>query len=311
MIELTNLTKKYADKTAVGRLSFQIHPGKVTGFLGPNGAGKSTTIRMILHLTLPTSGSVTVDGQEFRKLRTPLKKIGAMIDAAAIDPRLTPKQYLEILTIGSGLAETRADELLCLVGLKEVGSKKIGEFSFGMRQRVGLAAALLGDPETLILDEPFNGLDVEGIHWLRGLLRSLAAQGKAVFVSSHLLSEIQEIADRIIILAEGELIADMSMAQLQEKSLLSYVQVQTDDPQKLYESLKAEGAQVDRREDRILRVRSLSPKQIGDIAFEKGLHIYELTSHRPSLEQLFAELTEGKSEYGGKALCRNGKERTA
>ncbi|MGB4610092.1 MAG: ATP-binding cassette domain-containing protein [Saccharofermentanales bacterium] len=302
MIQLINLTKKYADKTAVNNISFQIHPGVVTGFLGPNGAGKSTTIRMILNLAIPTAGNVTVDGKVFANLSNPLKKIGAMVDANAIDSRLTPKQYLRILTTASGLAKEKAEEVLSLVGLKEVENKKIGKFSFGMRQRVGLAAVLIGDPETLILDEPFNGLDVDGIHWLRTSLRDLAKQGKAILISSHLLSEVQEVADRIIMLAKGELIADMSMEELQEKSLSSYVQVQTDDALKLSEILKTEGAQVDLTREKILRVRKMSQKHIGDIAFGHELRIYELVTHHPSLEQLFAEMIEGKTEYRGSNL---------
>lgn len=302
MIRLTNLTKKYADKTAVNAVSFQIHPGVVTGFLGPNGAGKSTTIRMILNLAIPTAGSVTVDGQAYATLENPLKKIGAMVDATAIDSRLTPKQYLRILTTAVELDNEKAEEVLSLVGLKKVENKRIGTFSFGMRQRVGLAAALIGDPETLILDEPFNGLDIDGIHWLRTILRDMAKQGKAVLVSSHLLSEVQTVADRIIMLAQGELIADMSMEELMEKSLGSYVQVRTDNPPRLHEILIEEGAQVDLTREEQLRVRKMSQNHIGDIAFEHGLRIYELATHHPSLEQLFAEMMEGKTEYRGSNL---------
>jgi len=308
MIQLTNLTKKYADKTAVNNISFQVHPGVVTGFLGPNGAGKSTTIRMILNLAIPTSGNVTVDGKAYAKLDNPLKKIGAMVDANAIDSRLTPKQYLRILATASGLDKRRPEEMLSLVGLKQVENKTISQFSFGMRQRVGLAAALIGDPETIILDEPFNGLDVDGIHWLRTTLRDLAKQGKAVLVSSHLLSEVQAIADRIIMLAQGELIADMSMEELMERSLSSYVQVQTDDSTKLNEILQTEGAQVNMTIEKDLHVRKMSQKQIGDIAFAHGLRIYELATHHPSLEQLFAEMVEGKTDYHGSNLEINKEE---
>ncbi|MDI9469561.1 MAG: ATP-binding cassette domain-containing protein [Bacillota bacterium] len=299
MIQLTGLTKTYGDKTAVNDISFQIHPGVVTGFLGPNGAGKSTTIRMILNLAIPTAGSVTVDGTSFASLEKPLEKIGAMVDTNTIDSRLTPEQYLRILATAAGLDRGRPGEVLSLVGLKAVAEKRIGTFSLGMRQRVGLAAALIGDPETIILDEPFNGLDVDGIHWLRDLLRDLAKQGKAILVSSHLLSEVQALADRIIMLAQGELIADMSMEELLEASLSSYVQVQTDDVAKLYEILTAEGAQVDVMQDEKLRVRKTSQKRIGDIAFGHGLVIYELLTHHPSLEELFSELVAGKSEYRG------------
>ena len=302
MIQLTNLTKKYEDKTAVNNISFQVYPGVVTGFLGPNGAGKSTTIRMILNLAIPTAGNVTVDGKVYATLDNPLKKIGAMVDTNAIDSRLTPKQYLQILTTASGLNKEKVEEVLSLVGLKEVENKRIGQFSFGMRQRVGLAAALIGDPETIILDEPFNGLDVDGIHWLRTILRDLAKQGKAILVSSHLLSEVQAVADRIIMLAQGELIADMSLEELQEKSLSSYIQVQTDNAPKMYAILKAEGAQVDITREENLRVRKMNQKSIGDTAFAHGLRIYELTTHHPSLEELFMEMVEEKSEYRGENL---------
>lgn len=305
MVQLTNLTKRYADKTAVNNISFQLNPGAITGFLGPNGAGKSTTMRMILNLAKPTAGNVAVGGKPYSSLDNPLKKIGAMVDANAIDSRLTPKQYLRIIATASCLDKGKVEEVLSLVGLTKVENKRIGEFSLGMRQRVGLAAAFIGDPETIILDEPFNGLDVDGIHWLRSILRDLAKRGKAILISSHLLNEVQAVADRIIMLAQGELIADMNMEELQEKSLSSYVQVQTDNTKMLYEILKAEGAQVDITKEDKLRIRKKDPKDIGDITFEHGLRIYELVIHHPSLEELFAELMEGKSEYHGSSYHEN------
>ncbi|MDO5095036.1 MAG: ABC transporter ATP-binding protein [Peptostreptococcaceae bacterium] len=308
MIRITNLTKKYADKIAVNNISFQVQPGVVTGFLGPNGAGKSTTIKMILNLVIPSAGKVTVDEKVYSMLESPLRKIGAMVDANTIDRRLNPKQYLHILASTSGLEKEKVEEVLTLVGLKEVENKIIGEFSFGMRQRVALAAALIGDPETIILDEPFNGLDVDGIHWLRKILRDLAKRGKAVLISSHLLSEVQEIAERIVLLAQGELIADMNMAELQEESLSSYVQVRTDNTPKLYEVLKSEGVSVEMTQENLLRVRKMSPKLIGDRAFEQGLRIYELATHQPSLEELFAELVEGRTQYRGTNLSDGKKE---
>lgn len=234
MIQLTDLTKQYTDKIAVNKVSFQLRSGKVTGFLGPNGAGKSTTIRMILNLTLPTAGRIAVDGKVGTTWEAPLKKIGAVTDVNAIDSRLTPRQYLRILTTASGIDVGRVVQTLSFTGLKEVGDKKIGEFSLGMRQRVALAAALIGDPETVLLDEPFNGLDVDGIHWLRTILRELAYQGKAILISSHLLSEVQEIADRIVLLVRGELIADVDMEELKKTSLRSYVRVRTDGERMLF-----------------------------------------------------------------------------
>lgn len=308
MVKVMNLTKKYGEKLAVDHVSFQVRPGVVTGFLGPNGAGKSTTIRMILNLTLPTAGQVTVDDKPYTTLRSPLKNIGAVVDANLIDRRLSPKQYLQILTTAGGSDPNKIDETLSLVGLTEVRNKKIGEFSLGLRQRVAIASALVGDPQTIILDEPFNGLDVNGIRWLRNILRDLAKQGKAVLISSHLLSEVQELADRIILLAQGELIADLSVSELQEKSFSSYVKVQTNDNLKLYQVLKEKGIQVEMEDDRELRIRKMSQKDIGDIAFEQDLRIYELMVHQPSLEQIFEELVGEKKDYCGQGLSLDGKE---
>lgn len=305
MIQLTNLTKKYADKIAVNNISLCVRPGVVTGFLGPNGAGKTTTMRMILGLAAPTSGRVTIDGKPYAALAQPSSKIGAMLDASAVDIRLTPRQHLAILASAAGISQSRVDELLSFVGLHEVSNKKISEFSFGMRQRIGMAAALLGNPETVMMDEPFNGLDVNGIHWLRTLLRDLAKQGKAVLISSHLLSEVQEIAERIILVARGELIADMSMDEMKERSASSYVQVQSDNLSELQKILIANGAQADMIVPEVLRVRKMNARHIGDFAFVNGFRIYELESHQPSLEQIFSELVEGKIDYEGTNLSPN------
>lgn len=299
MIQLSNMTKRFADKIAVNDISLYIHPGVVTGFLGPNGAGKTTTMRVILGLAAPTSGSVSVNGKPYVSLERPLSKIGATIDSSAIDTRLTPRQHLSILATAAGINKNRVDELLSLVGLQKVSDKKIGEFSLGMKQRISIAGALIGNPETIMMDEPFNGLDVEGIHWLRTLLRDLAKQGKSVLISSHLLSEIQEIADRIIVLVRGKLIADMSMSEMQEKSFRSYVQVQSNNISELKRILAENGAQVYMPESGILHVRKMTARQIGDIAFTNGIRIYELVNYQPSLEQLFSEMVEGKTDYKG------------
>lgn len=308
MIQLTNLTKKYADKTAVNNINLYVHPGVVTGFLGPNGAGKTTTMRMILGLATPTSGRVTVGGKPYAALEQPLSKIGAMLDASTIDVRLTPRQHLAILATVIGINKRRVDELLAFVGLQEVANKKISEFSFGMKQRIGIASALIGEPETVMMDEPFNGLDVQGIHWLRTLLKDLAKQGKAVLVSSHLLSEVQEIADRIIVLARGELIADMSMDEMQARSSSSYVQVQSDNISEMRKILIANGAQADMVEPEVLRIRKMNARHIGNLAFANGFRIYELVNHQPSLEQLFSELVEGKTDFEGANLSSNKRE---
>ncbi|TCZ80896.1 ATP-binding cassette domain-containing protein [Paenibacillus albiflavus] len=299
MIQLTNVTKKFADKTAVNNISLYLHPGVITGFLGPNGAGKTTTMRMILGLAAPTSGSISVAGKLYAALEQPLSKIGAMVDASAIDGRLTPRQHLTILATAAGINKSRVDELLGFVGLHKVADKKIKEFSLGMKQRIGIAGSLIGDPETIMMDEPFNGLDVEGIHWLRNLLGDLAKQGKAVLISSHLLSEVQEIADRIIVLARGELIADMGMDEMQNESFSSYVQVQSSNTPLLKKALIEHGAGVDVPESEILHVRKMDIRRIGDIAFAYGIHIYELVKYQPSLEQLFSELVDGKTDYKG------------
>lgn len=299
MIQIAGLTKRFGDKIAVNNISLYLQPGVVTGFLGPNGAGKTTTMRMILGLAAPTSGSVSVDGKPFAALEQPAGKIGAIMDSGAIDPRLTPRQHLMILATAAGISKNRVEELLAFVGLQKVSHKKTGGFSFGMKQRISIAGALIGDPETVLLDEPFNGLDVEGIHWLRTLLRDLAKQGKAVLLSSHLLSEVEEIADRVIVLARGQLIADMSMGELKEKSFSSYVQVQSSNTPELKKTLAENGAQVDMPEAGILHVRKMTARGIGDIAFAKGIRIYELVNRQPSLEQLFSELVDGKTDYKG------------
>lgn len=214
MIEIKNLTKKFRDKIAVDNLSLIVRPGVVTGFLGPNGAGKSTTLKMIIGLINPTQGEVKIDGKNYKDLIRPISKIGALIDGDAVNPKFTAKQHLELFATASGISIGRVEEMLKMVGLEKVKNKQIGEFSLGMKQRLGIATALLGDPKTVILDEPFNGLDVDGIHWLRGLTKELAEQGKAVLVSSHLMSEIQAIAERIVVLAQGKLIADMTMEEM-------------------------------------------------------------------------------------------------
>lgn len=299
MIHLTNLTKKFEDKIALNNISLHIHPGAVTGFLGPNGAGKTTTMRVILGLISPTSGNVLIDGKPYTSLKHPLSKIGAMVDAGIADTRLTPKQHLTILATAAGIDVKRVNKLLSLVGLEGASNKRISEFSFGMKQRVHIAGALIGDPETVMMDEPFNGLDVEGIHWLRTLLRDLAKQGKAVLVSSHLLSEVQEIADRVIVLARGELIADMSMEEMRQKSFGSYVQVQSNKISELSKLLKKSGAGVTMPKFNILHVTNITARRIGDVAFANGISIYELAEHHPSLKQLFSELVDGKTDYKG------------
>lgn len=297
MIEIKNLTKTFKDKISVNQLSLIIHPGVVTGFLGPNGAGKSTTMKMILGLTNPSEGSVTIDGQSYKDLKQPISKVGALINGDAVNPKLTAKQHLELIAAASGIPEKQTEKMLIETGLENVKHKQVNTFSLGMKQRLGIATALLGNPETVILDEPFNGLDVDGIHWLRELTKKLAQNGKAVLISSHLMSEMQMIADRMIILAQGNLIADMTVAELAETSLGAYVKVRCENNEELISLLTEKGADIKQNKNKELHVHHLEMKQIGLLAKEKNLALYELTKVQPSLEELFVELTEGKMDY--------------
>lgn len=297
MIELKSLTKEYKDKVAVDDLSFNIKPGVVTGFLGPNGAGKSTTMRMILNLVKPSKGEVIIDGEHYISLNQPIFKIGALIDADALNPKLTSFQHLQLIATASGISKDRVIEMLKKTGLEKVKNKKIGEYSLGMRQRLGIAAALLGDPETIILDEPFNGLDVDGINWLRSLIKDLAKQGKAVLVSSHLMSEVEAVAERIIVLAQGRLIADMSVEEISEKSFSGYLRIKSENNSKLEDILKKNKAYISKEGEDTLQVRKIQAEKAGILAKENNIAIFELTKVQPSLEQLFLELTEGKVDY--------------
>lgn len=297
MITIKNLTKVFRDKKAVDNLSLTIQPGVVTGFLGPNGAGKSTTMKIILGLIKPSQGEVKIDGKRYKDLISPISIIGALIDGNAVNPKLTAKQHLDLIATASGLPIERVEEMLKKVGLEKVKNKEIGEFSLGMKQRLGIATALIGDPKTVILDEPFNGLDVDGIHWLRNLTKELAKEGKAVLVSSHLMSEIQAIAERIIVLAQGKLIADMTMDEMANKSLSTYVKVRSENNNQLKSLLEKDGALIQFISDEELQVHKLSMEQIGITAKNNNLAIYELTKIQPSLEELFIELTEGKADY--------------
>lgn len=300
MLVLKNLSKKYGEKLAVSNLSLCLREGVVTGFLGPNGAGKTTTMRMILGLAAPTEGTVTIDGKPYKELEYPLKNIGALINADAIDGRLTPFQYLQIIATASDIEEERVLETLSIVGLHEVKDRKIKTFSLGMRQRLGIAGAILGDPNIILLDEPFNGLDVDGIRWLRALIRGLANRGKAILVSSHLLGEVQEIADRIVVIAQGNLIADMDMEEMKKRSLRSYVFVRSNNNQLLKNELIKAGAEIQENDKDGLNVYKLTTDQIGKIAYKNEVCIYELTNHQPSLEQIYTELVAHRVDYKGK-----------
>ncbi|MEP7178657.1 MAG: ATP-binding cassette domain-containing protein [Pseudonocardiales bacterium] len=309
MIEATELTKKYGHATAVDGLSFTVRPGHVTGFLGPNGAGKSTTMRMILGLDSPSRGTVTVNGRPYGHLKRPLHQIGAVLEVRAVHSGRSAYNHLLCLAQASGIGKQRVTEVLDLVGLDGVGRKRAGKFSLGMSQRLGLAAALLGDPPVLVCDEPVNGLDPEGILWIRTLLRSLAAEGRAVFVSSHLMSEMALTADRLIVIGQGKLLADASTADVIASGSTGYIQVRTRDPHQLAGLLRAAGATVTDAPNSAdgepltdneaggLRVTGLDPDAIGDLAAEHRISILELTPHHASLEAAYMELTRDHADF--------------
>lgn len=296
MIKLENLTKLYGGKTVVNGLNLTFKPGVVTGLLGPNGSGKSTTMKMIISLVNPTAGDVLISGHQYKDYQEPFKQIGTLIDPSALDKNLTAKQHLSIIAEAANIGRTRVEEMLAITGLSHTQNKRLKSFSLGMKQRLGVATALLSDPAAIILDEPFNGLDVDGIKWLRRLFKQLAEEGKAVIVSSHLMSEIQAVADRVVIIGQGKLLADMTMEEMNEKSLSSYVYVEADDMEKMKQALEEKQAMV-KRKNAGFEVRNLEAKSIGRLALEQQLVLSELKSVKPSLEELFTEITSGKADY--------------
>ncbi|MFI9366723.1 ABC transporter ATP-binding protein [Kitasatospora sp. NPDC053057] len=297
MIEVHELTKRYGKKLAVNNLSFTVHPGQVTGFLGPNGAGKSTTLRMILGLHAPTSGTVTVDGRPFRSLPRGLRHVGALLDAGDVHGGRTARAHLRALARSNAIPRSRVEEVLQEVGIADAANRRIGGFSLGMRQRLGIATALLGDPPVLLFDEPLNGLDPEGVHWVRGLFRRLAAEGRTVFVSSHLMSEMEHTAEQLIVLGKGELIAAESVADFAARGARRSVSVRTPDPAQLQPLLVSEGAEVARETGGRLTVVGLDSDRIAEIAFQNHILVTELTNHTSSLEEAFMELTADSVEY--------------
>jgi ABC-2 type transport system ATP-binding protein len=298
MIKAEQLGKRYGKKIAVDNLSFNVEAGKVTGFLGPNGAGKSTTMRLMLGLD-NGSGSTTFDGRSLYAYEYPSRVVGILLEAKAFHPTRTARQHLRILADAGGVAIKRVDEVLDEVGLTDVARKGPGKFSLGMSQRLGIAAALLGSPKCLILDEPANGLDPEGIAWLRDFLKSYADRGNAVFVSSHLLSEMSQMADNVVVVGKGRLIADTSMADLIKNSGHSGVFVRSPKLSQLERALKGRRAAV-HKTDGGLKVSGMTPDEIGRLAFEGGVPIYELAPQAASLEEAFLELTSGSEEFIGK-----------
>ncbi|WP_194909494.1 ABC transporter ATP-binding protein [Catenulispora rubra] len=296
MIEAAGLTKRYGDKLAVDDLSFSVRPGQVTGFLGPNGAGKSTTMRMILGLDAPTSGTVTVNGKPFVAADHPMREVGALLDAKAIHGGRSAYNHLLCLAQTNDLPTRRVGEVLEMVGLAEVARKRSKGFSLGMGQRLGIAAALLGDPRVLMFDEPVNGLDPEGILWIRNLMKALAADGRTVFVSSHLMSEMEHTADHLLVIGRGRLIADCTVAEFIERNSEQQVKVRSPHADKLAELVSAAGGRVT-ADGGTLHVANLPLERVGDLAFDNGIRLHELTSVQASLEEAFMELTKDSVEY--------------
>jgi ABC-2 type transport system ATP-binding protein len=301
MIEAKGLTKHYGDKRAVEQLSFTVRPGVVTGFLGPNGSGKSTTMRMIMGLDMPTAGDVTVKGKHFNHLAWPLREVGALLEAKAIHPGRSARAHLTMLAQTNHISNARVDELLDLVGLTAVAGKRAGKFSLGMGQRLGIAAALLGDPGILLFDEPVNGLDPDGIRWVRNLLKGLAREGRTVFVSSHLMSEMALTADEVVIIGRGKLISQTSIEELLSQSTENFVRVRSPEAAKLKVALEHEGAVVALEDDGSLSVRGANEVAIGEMAAKIPVVLHELAPQSASLEAAFMELTEDSIEFHGSA----------
>jgi len=297
MIEVRGLTKRYGAKTAVDSLTFSIEPGKVTGFLGPNGAGKTTTMRCILGLDYPDEGTVTVDGKSYPDLAYPMREVGALLDAKAVHGGRSARNHLLCLAQTNSLPKRRVGQVLELVGLTEVAGKRSKGFSLGMSQRLGIAGTLLGDPKVLMFDEPVNGLDPEGILWIRNLMRALAAEGRTVFVSSHLMSEMEHTADHLIVIGRGKLIADCTMSEFIAGSSGASVRVRTPSAEVLVRAITAKGATAATDEDGSIEVRGMTTEQLGDLAFSEGIRLHELTTVRASLEEAFMELTASSVEY--------------
>ncbi|MGR8008240.1 ABC transporter ATP-binding protein [Streptomyces hypolithicus] len=297
MIELTGLTKRYGEKVAVDHLTFTVRPGIVTGFLGPNGAGKSTTMRMLLGLDTPTAGDVRIDGKHYTDLKDPLKYIGALLDAKAMHGGRSAYNHLLCLAQSNGIPSSRVSEVLDTVGLTSVAKKRAKGFSLGMGQRLGIAGALLGDPEILMFDEPVNGLDPEGIHWIRNLMKTLAGQGRTIFVSSHLMSEMALTADHLVVIGQGKLMADTSMAGFIRENSRSYVRLRSPQQEQLRDVLHAAGITPVNGKGGAMEVDGASSDQLGELAARAGLVLHELSPQQASLEDAFMQLTAESVEY--------------
>jgi len=304
VIEAQDLTKRYGDKVAVDHLTFRVEPGRVTGFLGPNGAGKSTTMRLVLGLDRPAAGRATINGRPYIQLAQPLRTVGALLEARSMHPGRSARNHLLYLAQTQGLPSRRVDEVLDLVGLREVARKRTKGYSLGMGQRVGIAAAMLGDPSVLLLDEPVNGLDPEGILWVRNLMKQLAREGRTIFVSSHLMNEMAVTADHLIVIGKGKLIADCSTREFIARSSEKSVLVRSPDADRLADLIAAEGGKAIAQQPSdgqagALSVTHLEAPRIGEIAAANRIVLHELTPRLASLEEAFMELTAGSVEYGG------------
>ena len=297
MIEARHLSKIYGNTHAVNDLSFDVEPGVVTGFLGPNGSGKSTTLRMIMGLDRPSEGSVSIDGRSFHDLRWPLREVGALLDAKALHPGRSAHNHLLALAQSNSIPKKRVDDVLEIVGLSAVAKRKVGKFSLGMSQRLGIAGALLGDPGVLLFDEPINGLDPEGILWVRTLLKTLAAEGRTIFFSSHLMSEMAQTATNLVVIGRGELIADTSVENFISSNTEASVLVRTPNADALRAAITAAGGIATVQKDGALVVTKLDAAAIGDAALQAGAALHELTPQTASLEEVFMEMTAESSEY--------------
>jgi|SRR5579862_4117651 len=297
MIEAKGLTKRYGEKVAVDNLSFTVQPGVVTGFLGPNGSGKSTTMRLILGLDRPSSGDVTVNGKHYRDHAAPLHEVGSLLEARSVHTGRSAYYHLLALAQTHGIGRKRVDEMIDFVGLHDVARKRAGQFSLGMGQRLGIASALLGGPHTLLLDEPVNGLDPEGIHWIRNLLKGAAADGRAVFVSSHLMSEMALTADRLIVIGRGKLIADTTVDEFVRSASGSLVRVRTPQATRLRELVLGDGVTVTSEEPNVLEINGVPAEKVGELAAANGIVLHELTPMQASLEEAFMELTRDEVEF--------------
>jgi len=293
MIEVVDLTKRYGKVLAVDRLSFRVEPGTITGFLGPNGAGKSTTLRSVLGLVHPDAGGATVLGRTYRELQRPLHQVGAVLEASEVHPGRSGRNHLRVLAAASGVPRSRVEEVLALVELTAAAKRRVKGYSLGMRQRLGLATALLGDPEVLVLDEPANGLDPAGVRWLRDLLRSLAAEGRTILVSSHVLAEVAQTVDRVVIIHRGKLIQQATIAEVLAGAQ-GGTRVRSPEASRLRSLLAAQGATVTELEDTTL-VADLAPERIGELAAANSIVLHELTVERATLEEVFLELTGGET----------------